>query len=104
MRAVARRVGSSVSSVVRWQLAYRRDGAPGLAPKPACGRPPKLSPGQKRQLVRLLTRGPQACGYRTDLWTTRRVAELIRRQFRVHYHPNHLWRLMVGLVWSYKKP
>jgi len=101
---VARLVGSSVSSVVRWQLAYRRDGARGLAPKPARGRPAKLSPGQKRQLVRLLLRGPLAFGYRTDLWTTRRVAELIRRHFRVRYHPNHLWRLLVGLGWSYQKP
>jgi transposase len=38
------------------------------------------------------------------LWTTRRVAELIRRQFAVRYHPNHVWRLLVGLGWSYQKP
>lgn len=104
VRAVARLVGSSVSSVMRWQLAYRRNGASGLAPKPVRGRPAKLSPGQKRQLVRLLTRGPLAFGYHTDLWTTRRVAELIRRHFGVRYHPNHLWRLLVGLGWSYQKP
>ncbi|MBI4587343.1 MAG: winged helix-turn-helix domain-containing protein [Candidatus Rokubacteria bacterium] len=43
-------------------------------------------------------------GYRTDLWTTRRVAEVIRRHFGVRYHPNHVWRLLVGLGCSYQKP
>lgn len=45
-----------------------------------------------------------ALGYRTDLWTTWRVAEVIRRHLGVRYHPNHVRRLLVGLGWSYQKP
>jgi transposase len=45
-----------------------------------------------------------SCGYSTDLWTTRRVAEVIENRFGVEYHPNHLWRLLQALGWSCQKP
>jgi len=101
---VAGLVGASVSSVFRWQQAYRRRGPKGLAARPSPGRPPWLSPQQKQRLVRLLAQGALAFGYSTELWSTRRVAELIRRQFGVRYHPNHVWRILLGLGWSYQKP
>jgi len=34
----------------------------------------------------------------------RRVAEVIQRSFWIHYHPNHIWRVLVGLGWSCQKP
>jgi len=102
--AVASRVNSSISSVVRWQQAYRKKGATGLVAKKTSGRPPKLSSAQKRKLVELLLEGPTAFGYSTNLWTTRRVAEVIQREFGIHYHPNHIWRVLTGLGWSCQKP
>jgi transposase len=51
-----------------------------------------------------LARGPLAHGYRTDLWTTQRVAEVIRRTLRVRYHPDHVGRLLRRLGWSHQKP
>jgi transposase len=38
------------------------------------------------------------------LWTTARVAEVIRKSFRVRYHPDHVGRLLHGLGWSHQKP
>ena len=62
------------------------------------------SMSQRRRLVRLLLKGPQAHGYRTQLWTTARIAELIRREFGVDYHRDHVGRLMHSLYWSPQKP
>lgn len=45
-----------------------------------------------------------AHGYRTDLWTTRRIAELIERRFGVHYHRDHVGRFLAQCGWSYQKP
>ncbi|MEK7878592.1 MAG: IS630 family transposase, partial [candidate division NC10 bacterium] len=105
LSAVAERVDCSHSSVIRWREAYARAGPRSLAAKPPSpGRPPKLSRGQQRQLVRRLLRGPLACGYRTDLWTTQRVAEVIRTTFAVRYHPHAIWRVLRGLGWSCQKP
>src|SRR5438105_1384210 len=47
---------------------------------------------------------PGARGYRTNLWTTARIARLIAEEFGVDYHPNHMGRLMHRLKWSHQKP
>jgi transposase len=104
LSAVARTVGSSVSSVFLWRTQFKTKGRPGLAPKPTPGWPPKLFGRQKAALVKLLLAGPQAAGFPTDLWTTRRIAQVIDRRFGIHYHPNHIWRPLVGLGWSCQKP
>jgi transposase len=52
----------------------------------------------------LLLEGPIAHGYRTNLWTTARIAEVISRKFGVRYHRDHVGRLMHSLRWSPQKP
>jgi transposase len=63
-----------------------------------------LRPKQLQRLVKLLLKGPMARGYRTNLWTTARIALLIAEEFGVHYHPNHIGRLMHRLQCSHQKP
>ena len=104
LNGVARRLGCAPSSVMRWRNAVRRRGERGLQVGRSPGRPPKLTAGQRRQLVRLLRQGPLAQGYRTDLWTTARVAEVIQRHFGIRYHPDHVGRLLHALAWSPQKP
>ena len=104
LSAVARALSVSVSSVFRWAQTYQRKGPQGLRPQPTPGRPPKLSQSQKRTLVQVLLKGPLAAGYRTDLWTLQRVAEVIDDQFGVQYHPCHVWKLLGSLGWSCQKP
>jgi transposase len=101
---VARRVGCHPSSVIRWRDAKKRGGDAALQAKPAGGRPAKLTAEQKEKLVRCLLEGPLAHGYRTDLWTTRRVAQLVERKFGVRYHRDHVGRLLHALGWSHQKP
>ena len=43
-------------------------------------------------------------GYRTELWTTLRIAELIRRHMGIVYHRNHVGKLLHELGWSPQKP
>jgi len=52
----------------------------------------------------VLLKGPLAAGYRTDLWTLQRVAQMIQRQWDVAYHPYHVWKLLNQLGWSCQKP
>jgi hypothetical protein len=54
-------------------------GVDALAAKPHPPRPTKLSEKHKRQLVAMLVAGPLAAGFRTDLWTCGRVAQLVRK-------------------------
>ncbi len=104
-REVARRVQSSLSSVVRWYQAYRRAGYRGLKGRPTPGRPCRLRPEQRSALIRFLRRGAQQWGYANELWTLRRVRKLIEEQFEVRYGLSGVWRLLVvDLRWSPQKP
>jgi len=103
-QTVARMVQCSISSLVRWMQSFRRKGKAGLKPRPTPGRPPRLNPHQKHQLIELLKRGARAAGYSTELWTTRRVAEQIQRHWGIAYHPGHVWKILIGLGWSCQKP
>lgn len=104
LNETARRIGCNASSVMRWWDAYQRWGKKALRAKPTPGRPPRLTDKEKSRLIQYLLQGSMAYGYRTDLWTTLRIAELIEDQFGVHYHRDHVGRLLHSLGWSCQKP
>ena len=104
LHEVGRRIGCNASSVLRWRDTRRRGGAKALRIRYSPGRLLKLDRVQRKGLVDLLLQGPIAHGYRTNLWTTARIAELIQREFGVHYHRDHIGRLMHSLRWSPQKP
>lgn len=104
LNEVGRRIRCAASSVLRWLRARRRGGADALRVRSSPGRPPKLGPTQRRRLVKLLLKGPLAHGYRTNIWTTARIAALIEHELGVRYHRDHIGRLMHSLNWSHQKP
>jgi transposase len=101
---VARLVGVDRRSVRRWNAAYRRQGAGGLAARPVPGRPWKLTARQREQLEVMLARGAGASGFESDLWTCPRVAQVIRRRFGIGYHVDHIGRLLRSLGWTPQRP
>jgi transposase len=101
---VARRVGCSHSSVILWRDTVRRRGRNALKAKPVPGRPRKLGAKEMKRLPALLLRGALAWGYSTDLWTTSRIADVIKSEFGVRFHPAHVGRLLARLGWSCQKP
>lgn len=104
LNEVGRRIGCAPSSVMRWREKRRRGGQRALKVRFSPGRPPKLSAEQRRRLVKVLLKGAMANGYSTQLWTTLRIAEVVRKNFRVRYHRDHIGRLMHNLGWSHQKP
>jgi transposase len=104
LNAVARWLRCAASSVMRWRNAVQRRGERAFQVGASPGRPPKLTKAQRHRLVRLLLQGALAHGYRTDLWTTPRVAAVIARHFGVRYHPDHVGRLLHALGWTPQKP
>jgi transposase len=101
---VAHFLGCGRSSVYTW-VKLARQGPEKLAAKPHTGPKPRLSAGQLRELEALLLKGAKAHGWRTELWTAARVAELIERHFKTRFHPEHVRKLLRRrLRWSSQKP
>ncbi len=44
-----------------------------------------------------LLRRSLTAGFHTNLWTCRRVAEVVRREFDIAQHPDHLGRILHDL-------
>jgi len=104
LNEVGRRIGCHASSVMRWRDCRQRGGAQALRVRCSPGRPLKLAQAKRKRLVDLLLQGPIAHGYRTNLWTTARIAAVIQREFGVQYHRDPVGRLMHSLQWSSQKP
>ena len=101
---VVRVLNVSPSSVIRWKKVIRRQGLDGLTTKPPSGRPPKLSKRQRATLVRILLRGALAAGFSSELWTGRRLAQVIQRTFGVEYHSHHVLKILHQLDFTPQKP
>jgi transposase len=52
----------------------------------------------------VLLKGPLAHGYINDLWTLKRIAEVIEKQFGVRYDPSGVWHVLRGIGWSCQRP
>src|SRR6185437_7608221 len=96
---VARRVEVTRTTVSAWNEQLESGGLEALKRRPR-GRPGGLDAQQKSELVNRLKQGALAQGFATELWTLRRVAELIERQFGRRYSESQVWRNLVRLGFS----
>jgi transposase len=103
-KEIAEALGVTQGAVSQWMKVGREQGAEGLRGQIAEGPTPRLSQDQLAQLPVLLARGAEAYGFRGDVWTTERVAELIHKQFGVSYHPAHMSRLLKRINYSVQQP
>jgi transposase len=60
----------------------------------------RLSPDQRRSISELLWHGPEAYGFRCQVWTCARIARVMEVEFGVRYHKDHVGRLLEGLVFA----
>src|SRR5262249_40489315 len=103
-RQIAAALGVSEGAVSQWLRRAREGGVAALRRRPRPGPKPKLTAAQRAELARLLAQGAEARGFIGEVWTTTRVATVIRRHFGVAYHPAHVSRLLRRLKWSVQKP
>lgn len=87
---VADFLGVQVRTVFAWKAAYKKRGLPGLKAKPPPGPPRKLTVRRERTVLTWFLQSPRSFGFATDLWTARRVAEVIRRKWGVEFNPRYL--------------
>jgi transposase len=84
-REVARRFRVSRMSVNWWRRALAAGGRAALASRGAGGARCKLTPAKVRELEAVLDAGPAIWGWEDQCWTLARIAELVRRRFKVEY-------------------
>ena len=104
-RAIAHALGVTEGAVSQWMKKARQQGAPeALRHKKSSGRPRRLSLEQQQQLPALLEQGPGAFGLTGEVWTCKRVALVLRRQFGVSFSPRQMGRILDDIGFSRQKP
>jgi transposase len=101
---IAAALGISEGAVSQWFKKARMQGVEALRHQPPPGAQPKLSPEQRAQLPAMLAKGAASFGFRGQVWTTERVAQMIQQEFGVSYHRAHCSRLLRSIKYSQQKP
>src|SRR5260221_6486461 len=100
----AEAVGVTPGAVSQWMSAVEEEGADALLSKPRPGRPPELTDADLEALKPMLVAGAESHGFRGDVWTQARIADLILRKFNVAYDLSQIGRIMKRMGWSVQKP
>ncbi len=100
---VARRVAVTRATVSAWNEQLNLDGLQGLRHRPR-GRPSGLDAPQKVKLMRLLKDVALAQGLASELWTLRRIGQLIAEKFGRGCSESQVWRILLGLGFGSQRP
>ncbi len=100
---VAKQFRVTVQTVNAWVKKYLLLGAAGLNSRRKPGRPPKLTKSQRRELAKMLKKGPAKLGFVGNCWRSPMVQQLIFQEFRVAYAPRYICQLMKNIGFSYQK-
>src|ERR1700682_2641003 len=101
---IAEALGVSKGAVSRWLRTAERGGSAALRSHPSPGAPPKLTQAQMRLIPDFLWHGAEVYGFRGEVWTCARVAKVIKEEFGVSYHKDHVGRLLKTLGWTPQVP
>ena len=101
---VAKQVKVILRTVQRWWKLYRDFGDDGLKSTKASGRPKRLREKDAKKLGNILIKGAVKAGFTNELWTSKRVLAVIKNEFGVSYHANHLPRLLRSLGFTPQRP
>jgi transposase len=103
-KEVAEFLGVHPVTVAKWVARHRAGGDESLKAKPTPGRPRFLTAARERKVLGWLAESATRHGFATELWTARRVAELIHEKFGVRFHPNYLREWLSKRGYSPQKP
>jgi transposase len=93
-KGIARVTGLSLDAITDIRRRWRSRRMRSLSDRPHTGRPPRVTPGYRRELRRALRRGPLACGYAFTVWSIGRLGAHLRRATGVAVSRDWLRRLV----------
>jgi transposase len=103
-RAIAAALDVTEGAVGQWLAAADREGPAALRAHPRPGAPARLTAAQRHQLPAFLAHGAEAYGFRGEVWTCARVAQVIAEEYGVTYSTSQVSRLLRQVGWAAQIP
>ncbi|MCL4334323.1 MAG: winged helix-turn-helix domain-containing protein [Candidatus Thermoplasmatota archaeon] len=85
-------MGVNRKTVYDWKK--RVENGHGFRNRKKKGRNSRLTDKKKAELKRIVDSGATSYGFRTNLWTLKRIASVIEKEFGVHYNTTYIWQLL----------
>lgn len=101
---VAKEFGVSWNSAHAWYREWQKGGAEALQPQGKPGPASKFTDEDRERLRVWLMEGAMKHGYTNELWTLRRIGNLVRDKLGKTASPSEIWRLLRAMNWSPQKP
>ncbi len=102
LERIAAALAQPLTTIHDWLLRFHNHGLNRIQDRRQPGRPPTLMLRQRGKLVKDLERGPPHNA--KGLWTTKQVKDLLKRDYKVEFVNQHVWRLLTTLGFSLQRP
>jgi len=100
---IAATLNISEESIRLWVNAFLLKGVHGLKSKKPPGKPSKLTKTQRKELDKLITKGPEKAGFPGACWRSPMIQWLIYERFGVEYSAYYIPQLLKNMEFSYQK-
>ena len=92
------------TTLFRWRQRYELEGNSGLERRGGSGRPRKLAELAEDVCYDIVMQPASAFGFETDLWTVRRVHQVLCTEYAAAISPDTVWRRLREAGLTYQKP
>lgn len=86
--------GVTIDAVYKWKRKHKEKGVEGLRSKKAKGKKPTLDESDKLQIVSFLEKSATEFGFETQLWTCKRVQQVIKNKLGKSIAISNLWNAL----------
>lgn len=94
---IANELGVSKGAVSQWMQKVQQFGKSALLHKSPPGQVPRLTQAQMEELSQLLLEIPETYGIEGQIWTSKKVRQLIENKFHISFHRVHVCRIIKQL-------
>ena len=92
------------TTLFRWRCRFESEGDLGLLRRSGSGRPRKLSAVSEEVWYNIVVQPASEFGFETDLWTVRRVQQVLSDAYGVVVSRDTIWRRLCEAGLTYQKP
>ena len=103
IREVARQIGCAPGSVARWTKMFGEGGDDALDPIPGPGSKGRMTDEDRAKLRAFVQLGARVHGFSTEMWTLRRLREVIERELGIRYSISQTHTVMHRIGFSPQK-
>jgi transposase len=91
---IAEFFGVTVDATYKWKRKHKEEGIEGLRRKKAKGKVPTLNESDKLQIISFLKKPATEFGFETQLWTCKRVQQVIKQELGKSISISNLWNTL----------